>query len=378
MKIGIVCFPTYGGSGVVATELGLELARRGHEIHFISYARPARLASFVENVFFHEVEVNTYPLFKYPSYELSLTSKILEVIEYEELDIIHGHYAIPHAVTGYLAKQVSLKSGRKVAIVTTLHGTDITLVGLDPSFLPLVKFSIEESDGVTAVSKFLSQKTLANYHIDREIETIYNFVDTERFQPFDCEKYRKCFARDCEKVLIHVSNFRAVKRVQDTIRILERVKKELPVKLVLAGDGPERSDCERLARELGLQKDVSFLGKQDGLPELLNASNLFLMPSQSESFGLAALEAMSCGIPIISSSAGGLPELNVHNQTGYIAEFGDVDQMAKYTLELLTNEKKYTVFSKNCRERVLKNFETSLIIPQYLAYYEKTLAAVRG
>ena len=378
MKIGMICFPTYGGSGVVATELGLELARRGHEVHFISYARPVRLASFVENVYFHEVEVNAYPLFKYPSYELSLTGKMLEILEYEALDILHGHYAIPHAVTGYLAKQVALKNGRKIAVVTTLHGTDITLVGLDPSFLPLVKFSIEASDGVTAVSKFLSQKTLSNYHIDKEIETIYNFVDTARFKPFDCEKYRKCFARECEKVLMHTSNFRGVKRVQDTIRILERVKKELPVKLVLIGDGPERSDCERLTRELGLQKDVSFLGKQDGLPDLLNTANLFLMPSQSESFGLAALEAMSCGIPIISSSVGGLPELNVHNQTGYIAEFGDVDQMAKYTLELLTNEKKYTAFSKNCRERAVTHFDISLIIPQYVAYYEKVLAQTRG
>jgi N-acetyl-alpha-D-glucosaminyl L-malate synthase BshA len=374
MKIGVVCYPTYGGSGVVATELGKELASQGHEIHFISYTRPVRLANFVENVYFHEVEMGSYPLFKHEMYGLSLTSKILEVLEYEELDLIHGHYAIPHAVSAYLAKQVLRKNHSKVKIITTLHGTDITLVGLDPSFLPLLKFSIEESDGVTAVSKFLQQKTLTNYHIEKEIEVIYNFVDTEHYRPRENECFRKRIAPNGERILVHTSNFRPVKRVPDTIKILNIVREKFPVKLVLIGDGPERSECERLTRELQLQKDVIFLGKQDGLADFLGAADIFLMPSQSESFGLAALEAMACGVPIISSSVGGLPELNIHNQTGFIAEIGDIEQMAKYTLQLLQNEKKYGIFAKNARERAVQHFDTRLIVPHYLEYYEKVLS----
>lgn len=375
MKIGMVCYPTYGGSGVVATELGRELATRGHEVHFISYARPVRLSNFVQNIYFHEVEMNSYPLFKHQSYGLSLTSKILEVLEYEQLDLIHGHYAIPHAVSAYLAKQVLQKHGADVKILTTLHGTDITLVGLEPSFLPLVKFSIEESDGVTAVSEFLKQKTLANYHIDKEIEVIYNFIDTERFRPVDSSSFRQRIAPNSERILIHTSNFRPVKRVPDTIQVLKRIKEQgVAAKLVLIGDGPDRYECERLARELGLQKDVTFLGKQDCLTELLSAADIFLMPSQSESFGLAALEAMACGVPIVSSSAGGLPELNIHNQTGFIAELGDTGKIAKYAIELLTNEKKYAAFAENCRRRALEQFDTQLVVPKYLAYYERILA----
>lgn len=375
MKIGMVCYPTYGGSGVVATELGRELATRGHEVHFISYARPVRLSNFVQNIYFHEVEMNSYPLFKHQSYGLSLTSTILEVLEYEQLDIIHGHYAIPHAVSAYLAKQILQKRGADVKILTTLHGTDITLVGLEPSFLPLVKFSIEESDGVTAVSEFLKQKTLANYHIDKEIEVIYNFIDTERFKPVDSDTFRQRIAPNGEKILMHTSNFRPVKRVPDTIQILKLVKEQgLAAKLVLIGDGPDRYECERLARESGLQKDVTFLGKQDCLTELLSAADIFLMPSQSESFGLAALEAMACGVPIVSSSAGGLPELNIHNQTGFIAELGDTGKIAKYAAELLTNEKKYAAFSENCRRRALEQFDTQLVVPKYIAYYERILS----
>lgn len=376
MKIGMVCYPTYGGSGVVATELGKELALRGHEVHFISYARPVRLHNFVENIYFHEVEMSSYPLFKYQSYGLSLTSKILKVLEYEHLDLIHGHYAIPHAVSGYLAKQVLQKNypDSKIKIVTTLHGTDITLVGRDPSFLPLVKFSIEESDGVTAVSKFLKQQTLTNYHIDKEIQVLYNFIDTERFKPLRNECFRKRVAPNGERILIHTSNFRVVKRVSDTIRILELVRQEVPAKLVLIGDGPDRSECERLARELHLQKDVVFLGKQDGLAELLGVADIFLMPSQSESFGLAALEAMACGVPVVSSSVGGLPELNIHNQTGFIAEIGDAEKMAKYSIELLKNGETHALFAKNSRERAIKVFDTHRIVPQYLAFYEKVLS----
>jgi N-acetyl-alpha-D-glucosaminyl L-malate synthase BshA len=373
MKIGITCYPTYGGSGVVATELGLALASLGHQVHFISYAIPHRLNKFYENVFFHEVELSTYPLFEHSLYDLSLTSKILEVIEYEDLDLIHVHYAIPHAVSAYLARQVLRKSKKDLKFITTLHGTDITLVGLEPSFMPLVKFSIEESSGVTAVSRFLKEKTLTNYNIEKDIEVIYNFIDINKFKPDDGMIFKEHIAPCGEKILIHVSNFRPVKRVPDTIRILEKVKKEVPAKLVLIGDGPDRSECERLARELDLQKDVLFLGKQDALTDLLNSANVFLMPSQSESFGLSALEAMSCGVPVVSTSVGGLPELVIHNETGFIAEIGDIERMAKYTIDLLTNEKKYKLFSKNSRDRAVKNFDKQLIVPKYVEYYEKVL-----
>jgi L-malate glycosyltransferase len=375
MKIGINCYPTYGGSGVVATELGKALALQGHQVHFISYAMPHRLSSFVENIYYHEVELSNYPLFEHQLYALALTSKMLEVIEYEELDLLHVHYAIPHAVSGYLTKQILKKTGKDIKLVTTLHGTDITLAGLEPSFLPLVKFSIEESDGVTAVSRFLKEKTITNYHIDKEIEVIHNFIDTDKYKPQCNEVFKKHIAPNGEKVLVHVSNFRKVKRVSDTILILEQVKKELPCKLLLVGDGPDRSDCERLARELNLQEDVKFLGKQDNLPEILSASDLFLMPSQSESFGLSALEAMSCGVPVISSSVGGLPELILQNETGYIAEFGDVDRMSKYTIDLLKHDRKRKIFSKNSRNRAIKNFETNLLIPKYIEYYEKILSS---
>jgi L-malate glycosyltransferase len=374
MKIGITCYPTYGGSGVVATELGKELAQLGHEVHFISYALPHRLINFVENIFYHEVEVSNYPLFEHQLYSLALTSKMLEVIEYEQLDLLHVHYAIPHATSAFLAKQVLNKSGSDIKVITTLHGTDVTLVGLEPSFLPLVKLSIEASDGVTAVSRFLKEKTLTNYNINKEIDVIHNFIDSDLYKPVCNEQFKKHIAPNNEKILIHTSNFRPVKRVSDTIRILKKVNKEIPTKLILIGDGPDRSECERLTRELKLEKNVVFLGKQDGLENLLSVADIFLMPSQSESFGLSALEAMSCGVPVISSSVGGLPELMVHNKTGYIAEFGDVDRMAKYALELLRNKKKINSFSKNSRERAEKVFEKKLIIPQYIKYYEKILS----
>ncbi len=373
MKIGITCYPTYGGSGVVATELGKELASLGHQIHFISSALPYRLKAFVENIFFHEVEVSTYPLFDGHLYSLALTSKMVEVMEYEHLDLLHVHYAIPHAVSAYLAKQIMKKNHKDLKIITTLHGTDITLVGLEPSFSPLVKFSIEESDGVTAVSRFLKEKTLTNYHIDKEIEVIYNFIDSELFKPGCKCNYKKHVAQNGEKLLVHTSNFRPVKRVPDTIKIFDLVRKEIPSKLLLVGDGPDRSECERLVRELNLQKDVVFLGKQDGLQEILSASDLFLMPSQSESFGLSALEAMSCGVPVVSTSVGGLPELVIHNETGYIAEIGDISRMAKYAIDLLSNQKKYAIFSKNSRQRAEIVFNKNNIIPQYLKYYDKIL-----
>lgn len=373
MKIGITCYPTYGGSGVIATELGKALAEKGHEVHFISYAFPHRLNHFVKNIYYHEVELSNYPLFEHQLYGLALTSKMLEVVEFENLDLLHVHYAIPHATSAYLAKQIIRKHNKDIKIITTLHGTDITLVGLEPSFLPLVKFSIEESDGMTAVSRFLKEQTLTNYNINADIKVIHNFVDTSLYRINPSQKMRESYAPNGEKVLIHTSNFRVVKRVTDTIRILDLVRKEIPAKLVLVGDGPDRSECERLARELDLSDDVKFLGKQDGLEEILNCADLFLMPSQSESFGLSALEAMACGLPVVSSSVGGLPELVRHNKTGYIAEFGDINRMALYTIDLLKNEKKYKVFSRNARERAVNNFDINLIIPQYEKYYEDVL-----
>ncbi len=374
MKIGITCYPTYGGSGVIATELGKALALRGHQIHFISYALPFRLTGFVENVFFHEVEMSSYPLFEFPLYTLALASKMVEVTEFEDLDLLHVHYAIPHASSAYLAKNM-LKKKKDIKVITTLHGTDITLVGLEPSFLPLVKFSIEESDGVTAVSRFLKEKTITNYYIDKNIEVIPNFIDTEFFKPMEACKFRKHIAPDGEKVLVHTSNFRQVKRVTDTIRILERVIKEVPTKLLLVGDGPDRSECERLARQLNLTDHVKFLGKQEGLVEIINSADIFLIPSQSESFGLAALEAMSCGKPVVSSSVGGLPELIKHNESGFIAEIGDIERMAKYVVDLLTNEKKYEAFSNSSRDRAINKFDKSIVIPMYEEFYNHIINA---
>ena len=372
MKIGITCYPTYGGSGVIATELGKALALRGHQVHFISYALPFRLNSFIENVFFHEVEMSSYPLFDFPLYTLALASKMVEVVQYEHLDLLHVHYAIPHASSAYLAKQM-INGKNKLKVTTTLHGTDITLVGLEPSFLPLVKFSIEQSDGVTAVSRFLKEKTLTNYNIDKEIEVIPNFVDTQLFKPVEDDCIKKRLAGEGEKILVHTSNFRQVKRVTDVIKVFDMVQKEVPSKLLLIGDGPDRSECERLARQLDLTDKIKFLGKQEGLVEILSCSDLFLIPSQSESFGLAALEAMSCGVPVISSSVGGLPELVKHNESGFIAEIGDIDRMAKYAIDLLTNERKYKIFSKNSRDRAVDLFDISKVVPLYEEHYKKIL-----
>jgi len=372
MKIGITCYPTYGGSGVMATELGKALAQKGHEVHFISYALPFRLNNFVENIFFHEVEMSSYPLFEFPLYSLALASKMVEVAEYEKLDLLHVHYAIPHASSAYLAKQM-LKGKRELKILTTLHGTDITLVGLEPSFLPLVKFSIEQSDGVTAVSRFLKEKTLTNYDIQKEIDVIPNFIDNEVYKPKTDGCFRKNLAAKGEKIIVHTSNFRPVKRVGDTIRMLKKIIEEVPTKLILVGDGPDRSECERLCRELHLCDHIKFLGKQDGLVEILNSADLFAIPSQSESFGLAALEAMACGVPVISSSVGGLPELIRHNECGFIAEIGDIDRMAKYAIDLLTNEKKHKLFSANARKRSVEMFDKSIIVPMYEEHYEKVL-----
>lgn len=373
MKIGITCYPTYGGSGVVATELGKNLAKRGHQVHFISYSVPMRLNRLETNLFYHEVEISNYPLFEFPLYTLALSSKMVEVCKYENLDILHVHYAIPHSISAIIANQILEEENIKLKIITTLHGTDITLVGLEPSYLPVVKYGINRSHGVTAVSSFLKEKTLTNYKIKKEIKVIPNFVDVELYKPKPNCEFKKTFAPNKEKVLVHVSNFRPVKRVPDVIKIFDLVRKKIPCKLILAGDGPDRYECERMVRELNIRSDVYFLGKQDALVDILNASDLFIMPSQSESFGLSALEAMSCGLPTITSSIGGLPELVVHNETGYIAEFGDIERMAKYALDLLTNENKYKIFSERARKRAVENFSTDIIIPEYEKYYEEIL-----
>ncbi|MBI3586832.1 MAG: N-acetyl-alpha-D-glucosaminyl L-malate synthase BshA [Ignavibacteriales bacterium] len=372
MNIGITCYPTYGGSGVVATELGKALAEKGHSVHFISYAMPMRLDGFVDNVIFHEVEISNYPLFDFPLYTLALASKMVEVAKYEKLDIFHCHYAIPHATSAYLAKQMLNQSNIKV--ITTLHGTDITLVGLEPSFLPVMKFSIEQSDGVTAVSRFLKEKTLTNYNIEKEIEVIPNFVDTAKYKRLRADEVLKHYAPGGEKILTHTSNFRKVKRVQDVILIFAEVLKKVKSKLLLIGDGPERSQCELLCRELGIHEHVKFLGKQLEIVSILSAADLFLMPSQSESFGLSALEAMACEVPVISTSVGGLPELQVHGQTGYIAEIGDIDRMSRYAVDLLANASKHKMFAEAARKRALE-FEATKIVAQYESYYEKVLTA---
>jgi N-acetyl-alpha-D-glucosaminyl L-malate synthase BshA len=371
MNIGITCYPTYGGSGVIATELGKALALRGHQIHFISYAMPMRLDGFLENIYYHEVEIANYPLFEFPLYTPALASKMTEVAKFHHLQLIHVHYAIPHAISAYLAKQIL---GDQVKVVTTLHGTDITLVGLEPSFLPLVKFSIEQSDGVTAVSRFLKEKTLTNYGITKDIEVIPNFVDVNKYKRMFLENVRCAIAPKKEKILIHTSNFRPVKRVDDVIRIFHKVREKVPSKLVLIGDGPERSNCEQLCRELGISRDVKFMGKQSELVHLLSVGDVFLMPSQSESFGLSALEAMACEVPVVSSSVGGLPELVAHTETGFIAEIGDIDRMARYTIDLLTNESKQRTFAHAARKRAVEHFAMDKIVEQYEQYYNQVVS----
>jgi L-malate glycosyltransferase len=376
MNIGITCYPTYGGSGVVATELGKALAGRGHKVHFISYALPMRLDIFSENIFYHEVDIPNYPLFEHQLYSLALAGKMVDVMRYEKLDVLHVHYAIPHAVSGYMAKQI-VKNELPTKLVTTLHGTDITIVGLEPSFLPLVRFSIEQSDAVTSVSRFLREKTLTNFNIkNREIDVITNFIDTDlykRTEDGDQCRLRKQIAPNGEKVMIHISNFREVKRVPDTVRILAEVRKHVDTKLLLVGDGPQRSEVEHLTRELGLTEHVKFLGKQSALPAILSVADLFLLPSQSESFGLAALEAMSCSVPVVATSAGGIPEVIVHGETGYVAEMGDTQRMAKYAIDLLTNQRKYERFAEASRQRSVEHFRTDLIVPEYEAVYERVV-----
>ncbi len=371
MKIGIVCYPTFGGSGVVATELGKALAKEGHQVHFITYTQPARLDFFSENVYYHEVSIPTYPLFQYPPYELALASKMVNVVRYEQLDLLHVHYAIPHASAAYMAKQILKTYGIHIPIVTTLHGTDITLVGKDASYEPVVTFSINESDGVTAVSDDLKKDTYKQFEIHREIEVIPNFIDLDRFRKQKKEHFKTAIAPHDEKILIHTSNFRKVKRMDDVVQVFAEVRKHLPSKLLLVGDGPERASIEKMCRQLDISDDVRFLGKLDAIEEVLSVCDLFLMPSEKESFGLAALEAMACEVPVLSSNAGGLPELNINGVSGFLSDVGDVADMVKNALFILRDEN-LPDFKKRAKERAAE-FDISTILPKYESYYQRII-----
>jgi L-malate glycosyltransferase len=373
LRIGITCYPTYGGSGIVATELGKELAHRGHEIHFISYAPPMRLDKSLPNIHFHEVEVTTYPLFDHPPYTLALATKMAEVAELEGLDLLHCHYAIPHSVSAYLAK--SMLNPRRLPVVTTLHGTDITLVGADRSYLPITRFSIEQSDGVTAVSNFLKDATYKSFGVKNDIEVIYNFVNCDIYKPQENTEVRDRFAAPGDRVLIHLSNFRPVKRPMDVVEIYQRVQRTIPSTLLMVGDGPERGNAEYLARNYGIEKKVHFLGKRDNIEELIGCADLLLLPSDNESFGLVALEAMACEVPVVVSRVGGLPEVVEEGEVGFLVEPYHVDEMARCAVEILGSEERRREMGKKARLLAKKRFCASKIIPQYERFYEKVISA---
>ena len=377
MKIGIVCYPTYGGSGVVATELGIALAEKGHKIHFISYKKPARLNKFFPGIVYHEVTSLDYPLFEYTPYETALASKLVDVIMHEDLDILHVHYAVPHASVAYMAQQIVLSKGKYIPIVTTLHGTDITLVGNDPSYAPVVEFSINHSDGVTAVSKYLKDETERIFNITRDIKVIYNFVDADKFSHKKNADLRKNFASVDEKILVHVSNFRKVKRVQDILYAFQIIRKEIPVKLLMIGDGPERVTLEEICRNNDLCSDVHFLGKQDQIEELLPIADVFLLPSENESFGLAALEAMACEVPVVSSNAGGLPEVNRDGETGFLHNIGDINSMASKTIKLLKDPVLHARMAQNAKAMV-DHFSLPTIISEYERFYLTTIEKAKN
>jgi L-malate glycosyltransferase len=373
MKIGITCYPTYGGSGVVATELGMELAARNHEVHFISYAPPVRMAFVNEHIHFHEVEVTSYPLFDHPPYTLALAVKMAEVSEEAQLDLLHVHYAIPHSVSALLAR--SMAAPRRLPFITTLHGTDITLVGNDRSYLPITRFSIEQSDGVTAISRYLKDRTVKEFEIQRPIEVIPNFVNCDLYKRADNPVLRAQWAPDGEPILMHLSNFRPVKRLTDTVEIFARVREKLRAKLVLVGDGPDRGAAEWLVRQKRLTRDVFFLGKQDHVEEKLGLADLFLLPSDLESFGLAALEAMACEVPVIATNVGGVPEVVTHGEDGYLVEPREVESAAKYAIEILSREDRGRSMGQQARVNARKRFCSNDIIPKYEAYYQKVLGA---
>jgi N-acetyl-alpha-D-glucosaminyl L-malate synthase BshA len=371
MKIGIVCYPTFGGSGVVATELGKALAKEGHQVHFITYRQPTRLDFFSANLFYHEVDIKSYPLFEHAPYELALASKMVNVVKYEQLDVLHVHYAIPHASAAYMAKQILKEEGIHIPIVTTLHGTDITLVGKDPSYEPVVTFSINQSDGVTAVSEDLKKATFDHFDIKTDIKVIPNFIDLERFKKQKKEHFKLAICPHGEKLLVHTSNFRKVKRVEDVIRVFFEVRKVMPAKLLLVGDGPERDRMERLCRELGTCDDIRFLGKLEAVEEVLSVADLFLMPSEKESFGLAALEAMACEVPVLSSNAGGIPELNINGVTGFACEVGNIEEMTRRAMEIL-DDNNLARFKANALARA-KELDVSRILPLYEEFYKETI-----
>lgn len=371
MKIGIVCYPTFGGSGVVATELGKALAKEGHEVHFITYSQPSRLDFLNENLFYHEVEFRSYPLFEYPPYELALASKMVSVVKNEKLDLLHVHYAIPHASAAYMAKQILKTQGIYIPVVTTLHGTDITLVGKDASYEPVVTFSINESDGVTSVSEDLKKETYHSFKITRDIEVIPNFIDLEKFKKQKKDHFKKAICPHGEALIVHTSNFRKVKRVNDVIKVFNNIHKEIPSKLLLIGDGPERSIAESMARDLAITDAVRFLGKLEAVEEVLSVADLFLMPSEKESFGLAALEAMACEVPVISSNTGGLPELQLQGVTGFMSNVGDVEDMTRNALFIL-DKNNLPKFKESALARA-KEFDITNILPLYERYYEKVL-----
>jgi len=377
MRIGITCYPTYGGSGVVATELGIELASLGHEVHFISYSAPFRLNGRSEGIFYHEVPVSNYPLFEFPPYDLALASRMAEVAEFYELDILHVHYAIPHSVSALLARQMLATRGRRLPFVTTLHGTDITLVGLDRSYLPITRHAIQESDGVTSISEYLKQKTIDDFGVTRPIDIITNFVNCDVYAPIEDEAKRACarqrLAPPQDALLMHLSNFRPVKRVVDVVKIFARVVREVPAQLVLIGDGPDRSAAEWLAHDLGIHTRVHFIGKQERVNELLPLADLLLMPSQLESFGLVALEAMACKVPSIATHVGGVPEVVNDGVTGLLYDPGDVDAMAQGALDLLGNRERLQTMREAARRDAQKRFCASLVVPKYVHYYEHVL-----
>lgn len=372
MRIGIVCYPTYGGSGVVATELGKALAKKGHQVHFITYQEPVRLDSFHENIFYHEVSALDYPLFQYQPYESALASKIVDVAQFEKLDILHVHYAIPHASSALIARSILREKGFNLPFVTTLHGTDITLIGKDPGYKPVVEYSINHSDGITSVSQSLKDDTYTNFSITREIEVIPNFIDFSRFKKTNKDHFKKAIAPNGERILTHVSNFRKVKRVEDVVKMFEIVHKAVPSKLFLVGDGPERMGIEMLCRNLKICDDVRFLGKQEAVEELLAVSDLFLLPSETESFGLAALEAMAVEVPVISSNAGGIPEINIHGKTGYMSNVGDYADMAKNAIYILQDDNRLKEFKHNALQQA-RTFDIENILPLYEDYYKRVI-----
>ncbi|WNJ16619.1 N-acetyl-alpha-D-glucosaminyl L-malate synthase BshA [Pontibacter sp. G13] len=375
MNIGIVCYPTYGGSGVVATELGKALAAKGHQIHFITYDRPIRLDLFSGNIFYHEVRTKDYPLFNFVPYESALASTMVDVARYHNLDLFHVHYAIPHASVAFLAKQILKDYDLHIPVVTTLHGTDITLVGKNPSYEPVVSFSIDQSDGVTAVSEYLKQATLENFAVRSDIRVIPNFVDLERFKRHDKEHFRKMLTSNGEKILIHTSNFRKVKRIGDVMKTFAKVRQEIPSKLLMVGDGPERNMAEELCREQGFCDDVVFLGNQNKVEEIYSIGDLFLLPSESESFGLAVLEAMACEVPVITTNAGGLPEVVVDGESGFVADVGDTDKMASDAVKILKDPVVWKKFSESAFKHA-QTYSIERIVPKYEQYYEEVLGTV--